>query len=65
MNSFVIFRNRVQNVLNFLSKLFSDGHRYSQINTASKALSSIITINKVPCRKHPDIKSFMKSIFEL
>ena len=41
-------------MLDFLSELFSDGHSYSQINTASSALSSIITINKVPCGKHPD-----------
>ena len=52
-------------MLDFLSKLFSDGHSYSQINTASSALSSIITINKVPCGKHPDVKRFMKGIFEL
>ena len=65
MNSFDIFSSRVQNVLNFLSNLFSDGHSYSQINTASSALSSIITINKVPCGKHPDVKRFMKGIFEL
>ena len=64
MDSFDIFRNRVENVLDFLSKLFSDGHSYSQINTASSALSSIITINKVPRGKHPDVKRFMKSIFE-
>ena len=56
MNSFDIFSNRVQNVLDFLSKLFSDGHSYSQMNTASSILSSIITINKVPCGKHPDVK---------
>ena len=65
MNSFDIFSSRVQNVLNFLSNLFSDGHSYSQINTASSALSSIITINKVPCGKHPDVERFMKDIFEL
>ena len=65
MNSFGIFSNRVQNVLDFLSKLFSDWHSYNQINTASSALSSIITINKVPCGKHPDVKRFMKDIFEL
>ena len=65
MNSFDIFSNRVQNVLDFLSKLFSDGHSYSQINTASSALSGIITINKVPCGKHPDVKRFVKGIFEL
>ena len=44
MNSFDVFSNRVQNVLDFLSKLFFDGHSYSQINAASSALSSIITI---------------------
>ena len=65
MNSFDIFSNRVQNVLDFLSKLFYDGHSYSQINKASSALSSIITINKVPCGKHPDVKRFMKGVFEL
>ena len=65
MNSYDIFSNRAQNVLDFLLKLFSDGHSYSQINTASSALSSIITINKVPCGKHPDVKRFMKGIFEL
>ena len=65
MNSFDIFSNRVQNVLDFLSKLFSDGHSYTQINTACSALSSIITINKVHCGKHPDVKRFMKGIFEL
>ena len=48
MNSFDIFSNRVQNVLDFLSKLLSDGHSCSQINTASSALSSIITVNKYP-----------------
>ena len=52
MDSSDIFSNRVQNVLDFLSKLFSCGHSYSQINTASSALSSIITINKVPCGKY-------------
>ena len=56
MNSFDIFSNKVQTVLEFLLKLFSDGHSYSQINTASSALSSIITINKVSCGKHPDVK---------
>ena len=65
MNSFDIFSNRVQNVLDFLSKLFSDGHSYSQINTVSSTLSSIISINKVPCGKDPDVKRFMKDIFEL
>ena len=65
MNSFDIFSNKVQNVLDFLSKLFSDGHSYSQINTASSALSSVITINKVPCGKHTDVKRFIKGIFEL
>ena len=65
MNSFDIFSNRVQNMLDFLSKLFSDGHSYSQINTVSSALSSLITINKVPCGKHPDVKRFMKDIFKL
>ena len=65
MNSFDIFSNRVQNVLDFLSKLFSDEHSYSQIYTASSALSGIITINKVPCGKHPDVTRFVKGIFEL
>ena len=65
INSFDIFSNRVQNVLDFLSKLFSDGHSYSLLNTASSALSSIISINKVPCGKNPDVKRFMKGIFEL
>ena len=65
MNSFDIFSNKVQNVLDFLSKLFSDGHSYSQINTASSALSSIITINKVPCGKHSDVERFMRGILEL
>ena len=65
MNNFDILSNRVQNILNFPSKLFSDGHSYSQINTASSALSSIIAINKVPCGKHPGVKRFMKGIFEL
>ena len=65
MNTFDIFNNGVQNVLDFLSKLFSDGHSYSQINTASSALTSIITINKVHCGKGPDGKRFMKGIFEL
>ena len=65
MNSFDIFSNRVQNALDFLSKLFSDGHSYSQINTASSGLSRIITIDKVPCGKYPGVKWFKKSIFEL
>ena len=65
MNSFDIFSNRGRNVLDFLSKLFSDGQSYSQVNTASSALSSIIIINKVPCGKYPDVKRFMKGIFEL
>ena len=64
MNSFDISSNRVQNVLDFLSKLFSDGHSYSEINTTSSELSSI-TINKVPCGKHPDVKRVMKGIFKL
>ena len=64
INSFNIFSNRVQNVLDFLSKLFSDGHSYSQMKRASSTLSSIITINKVSCGKHPDVKRFMKDIFE-
>ena len=63
MNSFDIFSNRLQNVLDFLSKLFSHGHSYSQINTASSTLSSIITINKIPCGKQIDVKRFMKGIF--
>ena len=65
MNSFDIFSNKRQNILDFLLKLISDGHSYSQINTASSALSRIITINKVPFGKHPDVKRFMKGIFEL
>ena len=64
MNSFNIFSNRVQNVLDFLSKLLSDGHSDSQINTASSKLSSFTTINKVPCEKHPNVKRFIKGIFE-
>ena len=63
MNSFDIFSNKVQNALDFLSKLFSDGHSYSQINTASSALSNVIT--KVPCGKHTDVKRFIKGIFQL
>ena len=31
---------------------------------AFSALSSIITIDKVPLGKHPGIKGFMKNIFE-
>ena len=65
MNSFDIFSNKGQNILDFLSKLFSDGHSYSQINTAPSALSSIIIINKVSCEKHPYVKRLMKGIFEL
>ena len=65
MNSFDIFSNRIQNVSDFLLKLFSDRHSYSQINTASNALSSTITINKIHCGKHPDVKRFMKGISEL
>ena len=65
MNSFDIFSNIVQNVLDFLSKLFSDGHSYSEINTASSELSNIITINKEPCGKHPDFKRVVKGIFKL
>ena len=60
MNNF-----RVQNVLDFLSKLFSDRHSCSQIDTASSALSGFITINKVPRGKHPVVKRFMKGMFEL
>ena len=60
INSVDIFSNRVQNVLDFLSKLFSDWHSYSQINTAFSALSSIITTNKVPC----DNTQIVKGIFE-
>ena len=51
MNSFHIFSESVQNILDFLSKLFSNGHNYSQTNTVSSALSSIITIDEVPCQK--------------
>ena len=65
MNSFDIFSNRIQNVSDFLLRLFSDRHSYSQINTASSALSSTITINKIHSGKHPDVKRFMKGIFEL
>ena len=65
MNSFDIFSNAVQNILYFLSKSLSDGHSYSQINTTSSELSSIITINMVPCGKHPYVKRTMKGIFEL
>ena len=46
-------------------KVIPDGHSYSQINTAFSSLSSIITITKVPCGKHPHVKRFMKRIFEL
>ena len=44
MNSFDIFSKRLQNVLNFLSKSFSDGHNHSSINTASSALSSMLLL---------------------
>ena len=65
MNSFDTLSNRIQSFLDFLSKLFSDGHSYSQVNTASSALSSIITVNKVHCGKHPDVERFIKRTFEL
>ena len=65
MNSFHIFSKSVQNILDFFSKLFSNGHNYSQINAVSSTLSSIITINKVPCQKYADVKKFMKVNFEL
>ena len=32
---------------------------------SNRTLSNIITINNVPCGKHPDVKRFMKGIFEL
>ena len=54
MNSFDLFRNRVQNILDVLSKLFSDGRSYSQKNVASNALLSIITIDMIHCTKHRD-----------
>ena len=57
MNNFDTFSNRVQNVLDFISKLFSDGHNYSQINTTSSALSSIITI-RYPVKNIKMLKGF-------
>ena len=60
MNNFDTFSNRVQNVLDFISKLFSDGHNYSQINTTSSALSSIITI-RYPVENIKMLKGFWKT----
>ena len=47
VSSFELFSNRVQNVLDFLSKLFCTGRSHSQICAASSALYSIITIDKL------------------
>ena len=57
MNNFDTFSNRVQNVLDFISKLFSDGRNYSQINTTSSALSSIIAI-RYPVENIKMLKGF-------
>lgn len=65
LNSFKFLSNRVEKVLDFLSKLFPDGHSYIQINTASRALTSILLLISYFVEKKMGYLNVMKDIFEL
>ncbi|XP_070191587.1 uncharacterized protein [Littorina saxatilis] len=59
-------RPTIDEVLQFLTKLYEDGLAYSAINTARSALSAVVILpdNKtVGC--HPLVIRFLKGIFEL
>ena len=51
--------------LDFLQSLYDRGLKYSAINTARSALSSILVINNVPFGQHELVCRFMKGIFTL
>lgn len=51
--------------LDFLQELYEKGLKYSAINTARSALSSILIVDNVPFGKHELVCRFMKGIFTL
>ena len=53
-------------VVEFLTKLFDDGHGYSSLNSARSALSSFLCSNSgLTIGKFPSVIRFMKGIYEL
>ena len=53
----------VLNIIEFLSYLHSKNYKYYQLCAARSAVATLADINDIG--KHPDIKRFMKGIFEL
>ena len=53
-------------VVEFLTKLFDDGHGYSSLNSARSALSSFLCSNSgLTIGKFPSVIRFMKGVYEL
>ena len=60
------FNPSVENVIEFLTKLFDSGLGYSSINTARSALSSILPVYQgFKMGDHPLVSRFLKGVFEL
>ena len=55
VNSFKFLSNRLEKILDFLWKLFSDGRSYIQINIASRALTCILLFISYFVGKNLDI----------
>lgn len=55
----------VNNVLKFLTSLYETGLKYSAINTARCALSSLNFDSRTTIGSHPIIVRFMKGVYEL
>jgi hypothetical protein len=55
----------VANGLQFLELLFKSGLGYSTMNSARSALSSVILLKEGTFGAHPDVKLFLKGIFNL
>lgn len=55
----------VKDVLEFLQELYERGLRYSCLNTARSALSSIIVLDgNVTVGNHPLVQRFLKGVFQ-
>lgn len=59
------FQPTINDVLEFLLKLYKGNLSYSCINTARSALSCFVKIDGTDVGKHPLVSRFMKGIFQL
>lgn len=62
---FIFFQPTINDVLEFLLKLYKGNLSYSCINTARSALSCFVKIDGTDVGKHPLVSRFMKGIFQL